>query len=859
MKNTSKNFDTSHTSLVAHYIPRPRLDELFNRAFNSQLIYVIAGAGYGKTQAVRHYIEQQDAIARWVHLTENDNIASRYWENYTHSVSIDNPELATQLRELGFPETIIRFKQFKEILRLSEHRTTKTILVLDDFHSITSKEMLTFAERCAHAKIPNSCIIIISRETPEINTVSLLCGDKVFTITESELRFTSEEIAKLFCMREITFSSQDILKVFNETKGWALAINMLSFILKSVPNNFNHAFDTMKQNISKLFETEAWDDLSKAAQKTIVRLSMLSNIPIPLHEISDDTEFLQYTPKVASFMWFDSFTNDLKIHPLYLEFLQSKYSILSHKETQETYRRAAQWCSEHEFHTDAIYYYAKSHQYDLINQTLLSYPFKLPRDISEYFFDILKNLDISEEDQFNPHVLFLTKYFIPLLLVGAGRYDDARKESLSVIQEWEHVDTPLAAMLLYITYSILAFLDMHTCTVTHKYNAPEYLRKCVEYFKRSSTPPARASQKFKNADIRSFACVVGEGATLSEFDQFLETTRQSEFYIKQTPYNIYAGYADLVACECAFFKAQPDLAKKYAYDAIIKARESKQHSVVAMAEKYLLHIAMQDGDVMLTKNILKQLKMHLDNSNFWNRQLYYDLYIGMFYAKIGFPEKVPQTLIIKDKDMGSEINLPARELFVNALYCISSKNYHHALALLCTPYPRDPHERFLFGELRFSLLTAVARMHTGDTPGAIAEVEKAYELSFHGVFEMFFIELGKDLHSLIVAVREQSSSIIPEEWLEKVDRKASIYAKKTAVVSSVFKDENNVDDSASLSEREREVLLDLYHGLSREEIATNRYLSINTVKTILRSIFIKLDAYNSVDAIRIGLGKKLIK
>jgi len=52
-----------------------------------------------------------------------------------------------------------------------------------------------------------------------------------------------------------------------------------------------------------------------------------------------------------------------------------------------------------------------------------------------------------------------------------------------------------------------------------------------------------------------------------------------------------------------------------------------------------------------------------------------------------------------------------------------------------------------------------------------------------------------------------------------------------------------------LSAREYEVLTDLYHGLSREEIAAHRFLSINTVKKIFQSIYIKLDASNNIDAI----------
>ncbi|MCL2462448.1 MAG: LuxR C-terminal-related transcriptional regulator, partial [Defluviitaleaceae bacterium] len=185
--------------------------------------------------------------------------------------------------------------------------------------------------------------------------------------------------------------------------------------------------------------------------------------------------------------------------------------------------------------------------------------------------------------------------------------------------------------------------------------------------------------------------------------------------------------------------------------------------------------------------------------------------------------------------------------------------YNQALAALCKSYPREPQERFLFGELMLSLLFAVTRIHTGDTAGAMADFGKAYRMSFGGVFEMFFIELGKELRPLVAAALKEECSGIPEEWLNAIGRKASAYAKKAAVVANVFKNDHSANESVSLSIREREILLDVYHGLSREEIAENRYLSVNTIKKILQSVYTKLDANNNVDAIRIAIEKKLIE
>jgi LuxR family transcriptional regulator, maltose regulon positive regulatory protein len=53
-----------------------------------------------------------------------------------------------------------------------------------------------------------------------------------------------------------------------------------------------------------------------------------------------------------------------------------------------------------------------------------------------------------------------------------------------------------------------------------------------------------------------------------------------------------------------------------------------------------------------------------------------------------------------------------------------------------------------------------------------------------------------------------------------------------------------------LSEREREVLRNVARMLSSAEVATEMYISVNTVKTHLKSIYRKLDAANRRDAVR---------
>ena len=855
MKNSNEAF------LNMQYMPRPRVDAILDYATRGKLVNVVAGTGYGKTQFVRNYIEKQPhAVVRWIHFTESDNNNSYFWEHLVQTVSFDNTDLSTKLHELGFPETMACFERFAEILKIAEHRLDKTFVVLDDFHLICSKCIFTFIERYVNLQIPSVCVIIISRKEPEINTVSLFTKGEVCTITESELRFTEKEISDYLKQRGIAFSEKNLPQFVSGTKGWALAIHLLSLVLQRIPEDINIALDSMKQNIFKLMEIEAFNDFPQDVQKKMIQLSLVSDLPLASwHDFSRDTSFIENLPQLASFMWFDNFINDYRIHPLYLDFLESKQHILTYEERQDTYSKAAQWCSENNFHMDCVKYFAKSRQYDRMLEMLLSYPFKLPRAKCEYFLDILEGLEPCETEHNDYSCLMLKNFYTPLLLLWTDRIEEARDRCFDAIREWEQSDWAFSRNILYAAYSSLAYMDTYLCISTHKYTTAEYLEKATEYYNQLSIPMIHMRGSFAITDVRSFACLVGEGASLSDFDQFIETTKQTALYLNNFAHDMYYGYEDLVFCELAFYKNQLETAKMYAHEAILKAREKKQYSIEAMATFYLFHIALHEGNYTLGKEILEQGRESSSNPNFWNRKLFYNLVSGFINAQVGLVKMKPSQLAMDEKNTALEVSVPIRELIYSARFLIATKNYDRALTLLSASYPRIPQERFLFGELTLSLLTATAKIQIGDVKGAVRDFEKAYSLSFEGVFETPFIEVGKNLHPLVVAASKEENSSIPDEWLKAIDRKASFYAKRLSTVINLFKKEKNIEDTVQLSKREQEVIRDLYHGLSRDEIAITRYLSINTVHKIIQSLYIKLDAYNKADAIRIAIDKNLIE
>ncbi|MDR2687866.1 MAG: LuxR C-terminal-related transcriptional regulator [Oscillospiraceae bacterium] len=857
-------------ALGAQYILRPRVDEALGQALLRPLLLVIAGAGYGKTHAVHQALRARDAFVHWTHLAESDNIPSRFWENLTYAVAAQAPEYAERLRAFGFPETPSRFRQYAKLPKeLCTQRSRPTYIVFDDFHLITSPQVLDFVERFVNQDIPGRRVVVISRKEPGINVMALVSKGKVSVVTEETLRFTPEETAALLELRGVPFSTGDLPKIQEETHGWAFAIQLLAMAMTRMKGRQDLALAAMKQNIFKLIEHEVFDQFPADTQKTLARLAMVSHLPIGLLQKMSAGASVHAASPIHSFLWHDSFSGDCKVHPLFLEFLRSKEYLVSEGEKEEVYRWAADWCAEHDYHVDAMTYYAKLRDYGHMVAIALSYVRKLPRDAAEYYLHILEEivplcqaLGYPVQTYEDSMLQLLVKQFIPWLLTVLGRYGEAEEKTLAAIREWEdslaRYGDGYVPLLLFGNYNQLGYINLYTCVTTHRYEFHRHFETAMRYF-RMSPHPIAAEGHFTSADMRSFACLVGVGAGRRKFGEFLEAARQAVKYIPLAMKGLYGGYDDLCACELAFYRNRPEECRRLAHKAISNARANAQYGIEAMAVQYLLRAAVQDGDYSLAREMLRQLRGMLDIPQFWNRQLLYDLYTGYFYAHIGLHSLVAPWLTANTKNAPLDSHLPAREQLLRVKCLCMAGKFDEALAVLNRPVREsEAQERFLLGEVARSVFGAVARLRTGDAEGAMAEFERAYKLSFNGEFVTYFIDLGKHMHLLAAEALKKPGCAIPREWLLATDKKAAVYAKKVAFIASAYKSDNEIGDAVKLTEREQQLLGDLYQGLSRAEIAASRYLSINTVKTLLQGLYAKLGAENNVDAVRIAIEKKLL-
>jgi LuxR family maltose regulon positive regulatory protein len=841
------------------YLERPQLNALMERALNLPLVTVVAGAGYGKTQTVYSFLRDSPYTISWIQLSEWDNIEWRFWENAIMALSFSDKDLAAKLSSLGFPDSDKKFNRYRTLYRECLTRNIRYVVVFDDLHLIRSKAVLRFIEQSIDAYIGafyrNITVILISRTEPAINTGKFFSRGVLTRITEEDLRFSREETGVYFQKQRISLPLASQSDLYRDTEGWVFAIHLVGLSLKKGSAAIDYGRSSLRLNLFKLIEEEVFSPLSEDLQKYLVKLSLIDHLaPELLAEIAAGEDFIEKMGQIGSFIRFDAYLNVYRIHHLFLEYLNGKQDRLTEAEKRDVYTKTARWCSARNLRIDAINCYEKAADYAGVSAEIYALPMVLPDQIARYVLRLLDRIPQEMYDQ-NPLIYTLRGRVQASLALFEEAVEEIEER---IIPKFEAL--PPSSMnhrVLMGCYINLGYIGIVTSIRTGDLNFARFFEKALSHSRLSgyvSTPPASV------ASLGSYVCRV-QRPEKGEPERYIEALSAAIPPAADALGGWAWGIDDLARAELAFFKGDLPGAERSALLALDKARERDQYEVENQTLFYLLRINLARGNYEEVRHVIAQLEAQLTQAYYLNRFIYHDIIMGWYYTQIGQAERLVPWL--KNDFEESSLNSLVRglELMVKAKYQFYAKRYPAALALLENREDLYGDTVFLMGRIEWMALEAVCRYQDRDQEGAFAALQRAYELAQPNAMYMPFMELGKTMRTLTGAALKNGAAGIPPAWLERVHRHASSYAQKVFTAAEKHHDsrESSPKKGTALSRREMAVLTGLSRGLTREEIALDGNISVNTVKSAIRSVYNKLGAVNRADAVRIAGAQGILK
>lgn len=336
-------------SIPKTFLTRPRLIERLSDGLRCPLVLVNGPAGAGKTLLVAERIGSAPlpGAVVWLTMERPDNRPGIFWACVLaafrhHGLplpdGIGSPADADQVD----PSLLTRLAAYLS------GRQEPVVLVLDEFERISSAKVADELQFLLRHAAPGLRLVLVSRTEPLLPLHRYRAAGEIADIRGSDLAFTPEETATLLRRHGLSLPSGGARALTERTEGWAAGIRLSALAAQQAedPEAFLADFEAGQSTVADFLLAEVLDAEPAETQDLLLRTSILDRTHPDLANALTDRQDADHI--LAELQRSNAFIEPIghswyRHHPLFAEILRVHLRARHPGLETELHHRAAQW------------------------------------------------------------------------------------------------------------------------------------------------------------------------------------------------------------------------------------------------------------------------------------------------------------------------------------------------------------------------------------------------------------------------------------------------------------------------------------------------------------------------------------
>lgn len=813
---------------------RKSMVKALERIWEHPLTVVEAPMGYGKTTAVKEYLSGSEAKVLWQTLT--DNSASGFWNGLSRSLRKLNLVGSENLARLGAP---INSAFLAEAIRIMEEieLPTKTVLVFDDYHLLSSGEIDGFIELLVKAEIPDLHIVVISRSVFGENTTELVLKGYCCVIEKSSFELARAEIVEYCRLSGVRLSTEETDFLVSYTEGWISAVYLciLGFLQDKRIER--------QASLYELIEKVVYRHCSAEVQEFLLRICIFDSVSPQQAEhmwTKRNAEvLLERLMTGNAFIKYDSGSQTYYMHNIFTSYLRRIFSRQGSDKQQAIWKAAGKWHVRIGEYIQAMDCFYKAADFDSL-------------------------LTVIEYDKgnciMNEHKERLIKYFseCPLTI----RRDHPWACLIYAINLFSFNEVELFAQQCEQVAGYIEFLpkekeqakaqlagELELLCSFAKYNS---IMEMSEHHQRAGDLLQGPSAFIDKNGSWTF----GSPSVLYMFyRESGRLEREVHEIIEAMPqyYQLTAGHGSgaeyVMQAEWYYHTGDFENAESAAHKALYIAKLQDQTAIMLCALFLQMRLAVLRWDLAYVMDTLRQTREEIKERGLYSYLHTWDMCEGFIYSCLNQGKKIP-AWIVKGDFQDSSIGFPSyaffniiwgKSLLIEGQYLklIGLAEEHIGMASV---FPN------LLGQVYTYIYEAAAKCKLGRREDAQKTLGKALAVAAPDEVIMPFAENGEYIVELLAQLAKDG------HYPEFISRIGTLFSLLNSNRDAMSTELSSRDIRSMLTEREVAIAELVASGLSNQAIGKTLFIAEITVKKAMQSIFAKLGVSS-----RTALAKILIE
>ncbi|HXA53547.1 MAG TPA: LuxR C-terminal-related transcriptional regulator [Solirubrobacteraceae bacterium] len=340
-----------------HLIERGRLYDVLDEGVREGVVLLSAPAGAGKTVLLCSWIAARELPGRpcWLSLDADDNDPARLLDDLLSALRAPGAVLPGGDPLGGLPSTA--GADAERLLALLVNALAElpspVVLVLDEVHELTAPAAtaaLDFLVRHAPEQLR---IVLAGRADPPLHVERLRAGGALTELRIADLAFNREETAALCEQLELALAHEHLETLWTRTEGWPAAVRLAAVSLREHPEpaRFLAEFAGTDRAVADYLIAEVLARLPEQTRQFMLHTCLVDAVSPELADALTVREggtqpFAELErlgapvqPTTADGRWY-------RYHPLFAELLRAHLRHAQPEQIPLLHRRAARWYAE---------------------------------------------------------------------------------------------------------------------------------------------------------------------------------------------------------------------------------------------------------------------------------------------------------------------------------------------------------------------------------------------------------------------------------------------------------------------------------------------------------------------------------
>jgi LuxR family transcriptional regulator, maltose regulon positive regulatory protein len=854
-------------------VSRPRLDRLIAEATRTSVTTITGPPGAGKTMALALWASGStpEGPIAWVTIDDYDNRPRAFWSYVLAAlrqagVPIPRAMSATVRRYAIDHEFLLRFAS------LMAAQDPPVTLVLDDVHLLTAPKVMDGLAYVLRHTGPGLRLVAASRIDPLLPLHRYRLNGELSEIRASDLAFTSAEARVLMAQHGVTLSAESLQCLTRRAEGWAAVMRLAAISMDGHydPDQFVKGLIAEDSAVAGYLVDEVLDTQPAEIRDFLLRTSILDrlneNVAAELTRPGPAPGLLADLARAKALVQRDD-GGWYRYHSLFAAVLRLKLRREQPDQVADLHLRAARWYRRNGFLAEAVGHAGAAGDWQFAARAVLD----------EFAVDQLigppRNEPLAGGFRQMPRGTTWVEPQ-PLLVAAAidfGRNKDdtsevfltAAEEKLEQLPAADEIPSRLAASMIRLALSRrTGNLDAATAAVEKaqallEFIPPEQLarhpwiearvlagRGAIEFWSghfdeasaifEAGVASGSAPERERAECLGHLALIETLRGRLSHAAELAAdaTGRPDEDEGTGRPSGPASQAAEVALASVHLERNETSRARRWLKRALDALRARPDKLMGAAAHLVAARHSLAEGHGRAALEIIGHARQD------WAPPDWIEHRLTVLQSQACLATADPRSAIDLAGQAGPDSSLDAAVAMAHALLNEDPAGARKALA------GAPPGEQASDGVLLAAcLLDAQLSYESADRPGGRRSLERALRLGEREQFRLQFAMEGGWLRPVLRREPE-----LAQAYRRLLD--TDLISPKPAELRPPAAGQDLPLIVEALSEREREVLEHVSAMESTAEIASEMYISVNTVKTHLKSIYRKLSVGHRGEAVR---------